>query len=218
MSKMKKNDVPKDYLEKINDWQDHQYDPGYYTGGNIPPVLTDPGRPKLLGWFLIISSLILAIIMAVFFKSIFKIEDVLPISFLATFSYGVFLLQSIWGWRLIKKNSSVESFNKVKKAAIIVSCSVIILFVLISFLNAVFLIKETVITIDDVETIELKQDYYKNYIILNDGKLLLNCDNEYYYKIWSVKVFNRKAIFRIRYKWNVLNKDNGIVIDVERLE
>lgn len=218
MAKMKKNDVPRDYIEKINDWQDHQYDPGYYTGGNIPPVWTDPGKPKLLGWFLIISSFILAVIMAVFLKSIFRIEDVLPISIIAIIFYGVLLLQTIWGCRLIKKNSSIKFFNKFKRAVIIVCCSIIIIFALISFLNTVFLNKETVITIDDVESIELKQEYDKNYIILYDGKLLLNCNYAEYSDIWSVKVFNKKATFRIRYKWNILNEGNGRVINVERLE
>lgn len=218
MSKMGKNDVSRDYLEKIKDWQEHQYDPGYYTGGNIPPVWTDPGKPKLLGWFLIITSFILAVIMAVFFKSIFRIKDVLPISIIAILFYGVLLLQSIWGWRLIKKNSSIEFFKKVKKTVIIVSCTVIIIFVLISSLNVVFLNKESIITIDDVEAIELKQEYDKNYLILYNGKLLLNCDNAYYYDIWSVKVTNSKATFKIRYRWNILNKDNGRVINVERVE
>jgi hypothetical protein len=25
-----------DEIEKMKEWQDHQYDPGYYTGGRMP--------------------------------------------------------------------------------------------------------------------------------------------------------------------------------------
>lgn len=41
MKKETKNKVQKDYIEKLKDWQKHQFDFGYYTGGNIAPIFVD---------------------------------------------------------------------------------------------------------------------------------------------------------------------------------
>ena len=45
---------PSDYLKDLEEWQDHQYDRGYWTGGNIPPHLKYPHRP--LGIILVIMG------------------------------------------------------------------------------------------------------------------------------------------------------------------
>jgi hypothetical protein len=29
---------PSQYLNDLEEWQEHQYNPGYWTGGNIPPI------------------------------------------------------------------------------------------------------------------------------------------------------------------------------------
>jgi hypothetical protein len=47
---------PEDPFERIREWQDHRYDPGYFTGGRISPFLTGP-RPNRYGWVLIITGL-----------------------------------------------------------------------------------------------------------------------------------------------------------------
>lgn len=45
-----------DSFRDIKDWQDHRYDPGYFTGGNIHPLLK-ARRPNKYGYFLIVSGL-----------------------------------------------------------------------------------------------------------------------------------------------------------------
>ena len=45
---------PSDYLHDLEEWQDHQYDPGHWTGGSIPPHLKYPRRP--LGILLVIMG------------------------------------------------------------------------------------------------------------------------------------------------------------------
>ena len=30
---------PSEYLNDLEEWQNHQYDPGHYLGGNLPPQL-----------------------------------------------------------------------------------------------------------------------------------------------------------------------------------
>jgi hypothetical protein len=55
---------PSDYLNDLEEWQEHQYNPGYWTGGNIPPHLKYP--KKQLGIFFIIigvfSSLVFTMV------------------------------------------------------------------------------------------------------------------------------------------------------------
>jgi hypothetical protein len=37
-----------DYIADFKEWQDHQYTPGYFTGGRIPVWIKHPPRPRLL--------------------------------------------------------------------------------------------------------------------------------------------------------------------------
>lgn len=210
MEKNKETNFRKNHIEEIKEWQEHQYDPGYYTGGRIPPI----GRPAILGWFWVISSLVLFIILS--FIYIVNIKEDYAIILIVLLIINLF--QFYLGMRLIKKGKGIEYYAKVKKIFIIISCSIVVAVTLFTFINSAYLIKEDYIIINDVESIELKQEYDKNYIILYDGKLLLNCNYAEYSDIWSVKVFNKKATFRIRYKWNIIDKSHGKVLSVERLE
>jgi len=45
-----------DPFRDVKDWQDHRYDPGYFTGGNIHPLLK-ARRPNKYGYVLISSGL-----------------------------------------------------------------------------------------------------------------------------------------------------------------
>jgi hypothetical protein len=54
---MKKNPAEdNDPFRDVKDWQDHRYDPGYFTGGNIHPLLKGR-RPNKYGYVLILSGL-----------------------------------------------------------------------------------------------------------------------------------------------------------------
>jgi len=46
-----------DPFRDVKDWQDHRYDPGYFTGGNIHPILK-ARRPNKYGYVLILSGLL----------------------------------------------------------------------------------------------------------------------------------------------------------------
>jgi len=60
---MKKQQT-KDYdpIENLKEWQDHRYDPGYFTGGNIHPTLK-ARRPNKYGYFLLFGALIIIIVL-----------------------------------------------------------------------------------------------------------------------------------------------------------
>jgi hypothetical protein len=45
-----------DYIERLVEYQKHTLDPGFYTGGNIHPVLR-ASRPNRYGWMFIFGGL-----------------------------------------------------------------------------------------------------------------------------------------------------------------
>ena len=54
---VKNKSKKKDYIDEHKEWQDHQFDPGHYTGGNIPIWMNKPGNRKKLGSILLIMGL-----------------------------------------------------------------------------------------------------------------------------------------------------------------
>jgi hypothetical protein len=54
---MSKHHKDPDPFHDIREWQDHRYDPGYFLGGRIHPILKG-SRPNRYGYVLIVSGLI----------------------------------------------------------------------------------------------------------------------------------------------------------------
>jgi len=94
----------KDYLNRFKEWQDHQYDPGYYTGGNIPPAYTNPRKPARLGWFLIIQggAGLIAMTIALVYMAI-EFDEFFIMFLLTIFINAICIVSLISGLRLIKK-------------------------------------------------------------------------------------------------------------------
>jgi hypothetical protein len=93
-----------DALPKALEWQDHRYDPGYYLGGKIHPILAAQ-RPNKYGYYLVIGSLIM-LIMAFIMRSSFTE----PFSWLIVIAIQFFLL--LVGIKLIKKNIAEDDSTK----------------------------------------------------------------------------------------------------------
>jgi hypothetical protein len=54
---MSKHGPPQgDPFADLREWQDHRYDPGYFLGGRIHPILKG-SRPNRYGWVLLIGGL-----------------------------------------------------------------------------------------------------------------------------------------------------------------
>jgi hypothetical protein len=66
-----------DPFRDVKDWQDHRYDPGYFTGGNIHPLLK-ARRPNKYGYVLILSGL--GLLFVAFFGRDRLLEVVLQIA------------------------------------------------------------------------------------------------------------------------------------------
>jgi hypothetical protein len=57
-----------DPVERLMEWQEHRYDPGYYTGGKIHPLLR-ARRPNKSGYVLIVCGLLYTIPMILTLRS-----------------------------------------------------------------------------------------------------------------------------------------------------
>ncbi len=62
MPKKKKEAYPGSAIDDFLEWQEHQYTPGYYTGGKVHPLYKT--RNKAVQYFILITS-ILGIVMMV---------------------------------------------------------------------------------------------------------------------------------------------------------
>ena len=59
MQKDKKGNHPSEYLNNLEEWSEHQYNPGHWVGGNIPPHIKYAGRH--IGFVFLISGLLSAV-------------------------------------------------------------------------------------------------------------------------------------------------------------
>ena len=99
----KKRFTRSSYIEELKQWQDHQYDPGYYIGGRILPFIKKPGSHKLFALALFTLAAI-AIIRLV--TSLFNIINTglewrfIDALFISAIIIGIL---SVAGFRLLKK-------------------------------------------------------------------------------------------------------------------
>ena len=211
MKKERKPKVQNDYVEELKKRQ--WYEPGIFTGEDIPL-----SRPKLLGWFSVISAIILGLIMAYVLLLIFQTENYIAFIVIFVISYGILALQFIGGWGLLKKSSRKESLLKIKKAFIMACSCIAAIFMLTMFLNSTILKRTSSIMIEDLAKVQLIDEGTKHYMIVNDGQLTLRCSSSDSDEIWSVRVTEDNAMFEIQYKWNVISPNKGRVIQIIRTE
>jgi hypothetical protein len=118
MNKRKSNRKNENNIEELKEWQEHQYDSGYYTGGKIHPSLRKPGKPKVYGVFIIAISLLFSIpLIVIVVKSIsnkntFKPENVFFFSIFVILFAGVLILQIIAGLRRINESTKKKKYKK----------------------------------------------------------------------------------------------------------
>jgi len=90
---------PPDPAPDYTEWIEHRYDPGYYTGGRIPPYLKrKPGGPgSPIGWVFIVGAAIALVIVVAEIRQNRGIESILNTIFVA----AVVLLQLLAGIKLL---------------------------------------------------------------------------------------------------------------------
>lgn len=208
-----------EYLNKLQEWQEHQYDPGHYTGGNIPPILTHPGRPSIIGWLFVISSISFCILTATMIVRSFDEEQILPIMAVVVLTFGFYTIQFIAGVRLIHKGRLLNKGKVLSRKRSILAVSIISLLAIL--ILGVYQINNRYdeIIITSAEQVVLKQVYDKNYIYVKSIDKTLSCSRDEYLSLWMVKVFSsqqKDTLFRLEYKWNNFNPKQGKVIKITK--
>lgn len=98
MMKADKKNHPSAYLNDLEEWQEKQYDPGHWTGGNIPPYLKCPKKP--LGILFVMMGLFSALLVLVAILQDFSLENIF--SNIVTLLVAIVFL--IGGIRIIRSN------------------------------------------------------------------------------------------------------------------
>jgi len=102
LANRKKNLRKSNYLEEVREWQAHQYDPGYYTGGRMPPHVLHQSPSGVFGYYYIIGGLLLILLMGYIAVICGKnsLKDVIIVSL---FIDAIGLLHILAGAKLLKK-------------------------------------------------------------------------------------------------------------------
>lgn len=219
----KEDDSHFSYLEKLKEWQEHLFNPFYYTGGKVPPFMTHPGRPVLLGWAYIVSAIVFGGCHTFIVVPYLGLKNLTGIIVISIFIYGIAMLQIIGGIRLIKKEND-KYFNNIfqsKKFIIIISIILMIMISSIIVYNYNQVVSEKVVT--STEQFVIKQINYENFVFLQEPSITLECSDEDYTILWKEKVAKKlfdkdiskgtKYIFV--YKWNKLNAEKGKLIEIK---
>jgi hypothetical protein len=99
-------------IDELTEWQDNQYNPGYYIGGITPNNLLKPRKPMVLGGFLIIIALSSFVTAGLLFYSyldqragMISIEKFLDLIYvIGTAGFGILML--VGGILKIRKHQS----------------------------------------------------------------------------------------------------------------
>lgn len=204
------------YLNELKEWQEHQYDPGYYTGGRIPPMFTNSGKPDWLGWTFVFISVTCSILMVLIVngfekKQLFEMIPVFGIIF------GAALLQFIAGVRLINKGRR-KKFNL--KLFVVVLCSVILLTVLTLFIYNANNNNDEII-IKKRNEFALKQSSGSNFVYIKAVDKVLKCSFDDYFVLWSMEIGDETHIkntsYKITYSWSNFSPSKGKILNITKI-
>ncbi len=67
--RIKKKRHPSDYLNDLEEWGENQYNPGYWTGGNMPPYIKYLNRWEVILFLSVLAILTLVSIILSFIQS-----------------------------------------------------------------------------------------------------------------------------------------------------
>ncbi len=119
----RKNRLKDNYIDEFKEWQNHQYDPGYYTGGKIPPYIHKPRYPKIKGVLYIFGGLLILFVLLIPILTGLSSKEDIPLIIIAFILFGLFSFIFIYSGikyilraRVIKQVELYKkSFHKKKK-------------------------------------------------------------------------------------------------------
>lgn len=217
-SKSNIRDYKDEYFDKLNEWQEHQYDPGHYTGGNIPPILSSPGKPLVLGWLFIISSILTSFLIILLVFNSFDRDQILPIIAAIMMIIGFCTIQFIAGVRLIQKSRLCNQRKGISKKRIIIRISVIVMSVILILSIYRFNNHYEQISITSIEQFNLKQVNDNNLVYIKSIDKTLSCSQDKYAYLWKERIsylMGQEDInIKLEFVWNNFNPKKGKITKI----
>lgn len=208
------------YFDQLNEWQEHQFDPGHYIGGNIPPILKSPGRPSVLGWLFVILSTLFCILTLILILSNFEKDQILPITIAILIIIGLYAIQFIAGIRLILKGREVGRKGGINTKKIVLFASIILTSVLL--IIGIYKLNNNFDSayITSMEEFNIKQVNGNNYIYIKSIDKTLSCTIKDYSSLWALRIFDKekRISFKIDFIWNNVSPKKGKVIKINGIE
>lgn len=203
-------------IEDVNEWMEHQYDPGHYLGGNVPPAYKNPANKKALGLLLLIIGFGVAIVYTiVFIKALGEMDEKIGFIVFSIVVYGVCILEIIGGIRTLSKIYTRKQIEKIKKR-IFFSTILIIIAVSISMWIIVQFKVTRNVEITSINQFKVRQINFKDYIYLKDKEL--KCDKENCNILRSYKAVPKENVkYIITYQFYTFNPTKGKVIKVDEI-
>ena len=204
-----------EYMQDLNEWMEHQYDPGHYLGGDIPPAYKNPVNKKI-GILLLVMGLGVGIIYTVIFINILcGTDEKMGIIGFSIFAYSIYIIQIIGGVRTLSKAYTKEEFKKLGKRIGITSITIIIIIGIGRLSVEQFKIIKTV-EILDYDSFDIEQIQLKRYMYLKDEEIKLKCNEENYHILFKYKVAGDENIqYVITYKYYSFNQKKGTLLKIE---
>ncbi|QUH28721.1 hypothetical protein [Vallitalea guaymasensis] len=206
-------------IEDINEWMEHQYDPGHYLGGNVPPAYKNPANKKALGLLLLIMGLGVGIIYTIIFiKSLGEMDEKKGFIVFSIFAYSIFILQIIGGIRTLSKAYSKEHFKRIKKRVILSSALIIIMIGIGTWSKEQFKLIKT-FEVTNTNSFDIEEVQLKKYVYLKDKQIKLECNEDNYGVLWEYKVVpNENTKYIITYQYYSFNHKKGTVLKIDKIK
>lgn len=222
--KSEKKSKVSNYIKEITKWQNSQYNPGAYTGGNLPPYITNPGKQKYLGWLLLIGSVISVpffILMIIKGFRIYSLQlAMLPLIILL---YGGLIgIQFIAGIRLIRTTPIKDTRRDIRKMIKTLLILIIIVVIIFTLFKAVdrFYQHENEIVIYSFSQVIAIQENKNYYIYIKERDIKIKCNEDEYRLFKSMRENTAKetpSTYKVTYRWSEFNKNRGTLINVDKL-
>ncbi len=210
-----------EYIDELTEWQENQYNPGYYTDGKIPTYMKRPGRSRKLGWLYIFSGIITCSSMLLMILISFDIEQILMISIFILLVGALAVIQVVAGIRILSETKKKKGRRIYLSIMSHWKLIIVILIVIIS-LSVIYKSNEQIdkIHIYTYRQIVLVGNNNSHYVTVKEIGKDLKCSNEYVIMFRALIVAPESAHknFWVYYKWNKLFPNSGIIIKIEEMD
>lgn len=204
-----------DLKSKHIEWQEHQYDPGYYTGGRQHYSLDNPGRSDLIGKFIILIGIIQFLAINLILLKIYTPQEWYKIFFLFCGTLIYFLLNIVVALKMIKKAYTATDYQLYKKALKKKIVSFLVIIIVSVFIYSNYLLEYDFIVFEDLNNTEIIFDHNDYYLKTERLNFDLKLDNDEIKDVDIARLSSSGFPIKIYYKKSILNSKYAVVTHLE---